>query len=77
MVVSESLHRARLSYSLSKELMERPRRRNHRRRMERAERPPERVSASEGAQTLALLLKLKPRLAHLDLLALACLEENH
>lgn len=77
-MVSESLHRARLSYSLSKELMERPRRRSHRRRMERAERQrPERVSASEGARTLALLLKLKPRLAHLDLLALACLEENH
>lgn len=58
--------------------MERPRRRNHRRRMERAERQRlERVSASEGAQTLPLLLKRKPRLAHLDLLALACLEENH
>lgn len=41
--------------------MERPRRRNHRRRMERERLRPERVSVSEGAQTLALLLKLKPR----------------
>lgn len=40
--------------------MERPRRRNHRRRMERERQRPKRVSV-EGAQTLALLLKLKPR----------------
>lgn len=64
MVVSESLHRARLSQRGAQHLTEPQRRRKG-------------VSVREGAQTLALLLKLKPRLAHLDVLALACSEENH